>query len=311
MEIMKVIVFAGGDSPERDISLKSGKQVYKALKKRGYNVVLVDPSAKNFFKKLIEFKPECVFIALHGGKGENGVIQGFLETLNIPYTGSGVLSSAICMNKIIMKKILKFHNIPTPPFVIVEKNKIPYIPFSFPVVVKPANLGSTIGIKIVKKEKYLKSAIENCFKFDEEVFIEKFIEGKEITIGVLGNEKIEILPAIEIRTKNGFYDYRAKYTPGESQHIIPPQLSEKNIKKANKIAEKVYKITKCSGFARMEMMIDKKGTPYILDVNTIPGMTETSLLPDAAKYKGISFEDLCEKILNYAIEKWKTKQKEE
>jgi len=122
---------------------------------------------------------------------------------------------------------------------------------------------------------------------------------------------VEILPAIEIRTKNGFYDYRAKYTPGESQHIIPPQLSEKIIKKANKIAEKVYKIAKCSGFARMEIMIDKKGIPYILDVNTIPGMTETSLLPDAAKYKGISFEDLCEKILNYAIEKWKIRQKEE
>lgn len=311
MEIMKVIVFAGGDSPERDVSLASGKQVYKALKKRGHNVILIDPSEKNFFKKVIEFKPDCVFIALHGGKGENGVIQGFLEAINIPYTGSGVLSSAICMNKIIMKKILKFHNIPTPAFVVVEKDKIPYIPFSFPVVVKPANLGSTIGIRIVKEKKYLKSAIEESFKFDKEIFIEKFIEGKEITIGILGNEDTEILPAIEIRTKSGFYDYKAKYTPGESQHIIPPQLSEKIIKKANRIAEKVYKIVKCSGFARMEIMIDKKGTPYILDVNTIPGLTETSLLPDAAKYKGISFEDLCEKILNYAIEKWKIRQKEE
>jgi len=311
MQIMKVIVFAGGDSPERDVSLVSGKQVYKALKKRGYNVVLVDPSARNFFKKVIEFNPECVFIALHGGKGENGVIQGFLEAINIPYTGSGVLSSAICMNKIIMKKILRFHNIPTPAFVVVENNKIPYIPFSFPVVVKPANLGSTIGIKIVREKKYLKNAIEETLKFDKEVFIEKFIEGTEITVGILGNENVEILPAIEIRTKNGFYDYKAKYTPGESQHIIPPQLSEKIIKKANEIAEKGYKIVKCSGFARMEIMIDKKGIPYILDVNTIPGMTETSLLPDAAKYKGMSFEDLCEKILNYAIEKWNIRQKEE
>ena len=152
MEIMKVIVFAGGDSPERDVSLASGKQVYKALKKRGHNVILIDPSEKNFFKKVIEFQPDCVFIALHGGKGENGVIQGFLEAINIPYTGSGVLSSAICMNKIIMKKILKFHNIPTPAFVVVEKDKIPYIPFPFPVVVKPANLGSTIGIRIVDNE---------------------------------------------------------------------------------------------------------------------------------------------------------------
>ncbi|HOV21909.1 MAG TPA: D-alanine--D-alanine ligase [bacterium] len=308
---MKIIVLAGGKSPERDVSLMSGKQVYNALKRKNYSVILLDPSKKTFLKKLIEFKPDCVFIVLHGGKGENGVIQGTLETLNIPYTGSGVLSSAMCMNKIITKKFLKFHKIPTPPFVVVEKNKKFHLPFSFPVVVKPANLGSTIGIRIVKKEKELKKAVKECFNLDNDVFIEKFIEGKEITIGILGNEKIRVLPAIEIRTKTGFYDYKAKYTPGESQHIIPPEIPEKFLKNAYNNAKKVYKIMRCSGFARMEIMINKNGVPYILDVNTIPGMTKTSLLPDAAKYAGINFDDLCEQILNYAIEKWKKKQKEE
>lgn len=306
---MKVIVLAGGDSPEREVSLSSGKQVYRALKKMGHKVVLIDPAKKNFFKKITEFKPDCVFIALHGGKGENGVIQGFLETLNIPYTGSGVLSSAICMNKIIMKKILSFHKIPTPEFVVIEKGVKPEIPFPFPVVLKPASLGSTIGINIVKGKKFLKEAIEECFKFDSEVFIEEFIDGREITIGILGNEKIKVLSPIEIKTETGFYDYKAKYTPGASQHIIPPRMPEKWIEKAKGIAKEVYRILKCSGFARMEIIVDKKGTPYILDVNTIPGLTQTSLLPDAARHAGITFEKLCQEILNYAIEKWKTGQK--
>jgi len=308
---MKIVVLAGGESPEREISIKSGENVLKALRKKGHEVLYLDPVDRNFLTKLLKFKPECVFIALHGGKGESGIIQGFLETLNIPYTGSDVLSSAICMNKIVMKKILKFHKIPTPPFVIVEKNKKVSLPFPFPVVVKPASLGSTIGIKIVKKKRELKKAIEECFNFDNEIFIEKFIEGKEITVGILGNEKIEILPPIEIRTKTGFYDYKAKYTPGESEHIIPPNISAKSLKKVKEVAEKVYRIMRCSGFARMEIIVSKRGIPYILDVNTIPGLTETSLLPDAAKAKGITFENLCEKIIMLAIQKWKQKAEEE
>lgn len=306
---MKIIVLGGGESPEREISIKSGKNVFKALKKKGYEVLYLDPTDKNFLNKLIKFKPDCVFIALHGGKGESGIIQGFLETLNIPYTGSDVLSSSICMNKIIMKKILKFHKIPTPPFVPVEKNKKVSLPFPLPVVVKPANLGSTIGIKIVRKKRELKKAIEECFNFDNEVFIEKFIEGKEITVGILGNEKIEILPPIEIKTKTNFYDYKAKYTLGESEHIIPPEISIKSLNKVKEVAGKVYRIMKCGGFARIDIILSKKGIPYILDVNTIPGLTETSLLPDAAKGKGITFENLCEKIINLAMEKWKQKVK--
>ncbi|MCM8825660.1 MAG: ATP-grasp domain-containing protein, partial [Candidatus Omnitrophica bacterium] len=184
---MKIVVLCGGDSPEREVSLVSGDAVAKALSKK-HRVFKLDPAQKNFLKKLEQLKPDCVFVALHGGKGENGTIQGFLETLNIPYTGSGVCASAICMNKIITKKILMFHEIPTPDFVVVERNVVSEPPFGYPCVVKPANLGSTIGISIVKNVSEMKRSISKTFKLDSDVFIEKFINGKEITIGIIGNQ---------------------------------------------------------------------------------------------------------------------------
>ena len=303
---MKIAILYGGESPEREVSLKSGKCVYYALRKK-YDVKLFDPSKKNFINKFLKFNPDIVFIALHGGIGENGAIQGFCETLKIPYTGSGILPSALCLNKIICKEILSYHKIPTPPFVVIEKNKPIKMKFKFPVVVKPANLGSTIGVKIVYNKEQMFSAIKEAFSIDEEVFIEKYIDGKEVTVGIIGNEEIEVLPIIEIRTRKGFYDYKAKYTPGESFHIIPPELPKNLIKKVENIAIKTYKVLKCSGFARMEIIIDKKNRPFVLDVNTIPGLTKVSLLPDAAKFKGISFSQLCEIILNLGLEKWKKK----
>jgi D-alanine-D-alanine ligase len=153
------------------------------------------------------------------------------------------------------------------------------------------------------------SAIKDAFLIDNEVFIEKYIDGKEVTVGIIGNEKVEVLPIIEIRTKKGFYDYKAKYTPGESFHIIPPELPDNLIKKIENIAVKTYRVLRCSGFARMEIIIDKKNRPFVLDVNTIPGLTSVSLLPDAARFKGISFTHLCEIILNLGLEKWKKKIK--
>jgi len=303
---MKIAILYGGESPEREVSLNSGRCVYNALRKK-YNVKLFDPSRDNFIYKFLKFKPDIVFIALHGGIGESGAIQGFCETLKIPYTGSDVLSSAICLNKIICKEILIYNKIPTPPFWIVEKDKKINVNFKFPVVVKPANLGSTIGIKVVYNKKQMFSAIKEAFLIDNEVFIEKYIEGKEVTVGIIGNEEPEVLPIIEIRTKKGFYDYNAKYTPGESFHIIPPGLPDNLIKKVEDIAVKTYKVLRCSGFARMEIIIDKKNRPFVLDVNTIPGLTKISLLPDAAKFKGINFTQLCEMILNLGFEKWKKK----
>lgn len=305
---MKIVVLYGGNSPEREISLLSGKSVAEALKKRGHSVVLLDPVEKDFVKKIIKAKPECVFIALHGKGGEDGTIQGFLEVLDIPYTGSDVLSSAICINKIITKKILLYHKIPTPLFCEVKKSHDIKLPFGFPAVVKPANMGSTIGIKIVKNRKALNEAVKECFKLDREVFVEEYIKGTEVTASVLGNENPEVLPVIEIETPTGFYDYKAKYTPGGSKHIIPARLEEKIIKKIEGIALEIYRILKCSGFARMEMIV-RRGIPYVLDVNTIPGMTGTSLFPDAARAKGISFEELCEKIVKLGIERWQKQKK--
>ena len=306
---MKIVILAGGDSSEREISLRSGKEVFNALKKKGHELFLLDPVEENFCEKILKIKPDCVFIALHGGKGEGGIIQGFLETLNIPYTGSDTLSSAICLNKLVSKKILKFHKIPTPDFIVVDKSFSPEkIPFKYPVVVKPASQGSTIGIKIVEKESELYKAIKEAFNYDNEVFIEKYIDGKEVTVSIIGNENPKVMPIIEIITPTGFYDYKAKYTPGGSIHKIPPDLPENVIKKVEDVAIKAYKAVKCSGFARIEIIVSKKGTPYILDINTIPGLTKTSLFPDSAKAAGIPFEELCEKIINLALEKWKKKQ---
>ena len=229
---MKIVILAGGDSSEREISLRSGKEVFNALKKKGHELFLLDPVEENFCEKILKIKPDCVFIALHGGKGEGGIIQGFLETLNIPYTGSDTLSSAICLNKLVSKKILKFHKIPTPDFIVVDKSFSPEkIPFKYPVVVKPASQGSTIGIKIVEKESELYKAIKEAFNYDNEVFIEKYIDGKEVTVSIIGNENPKVMPIIEIITPTGFYDYKAKYTPGGSIHKIPPDLPENVIKK--------------------------------------------------------------------------------
>jgi len=306
---MTIVVLSGGDSPEREISLKSGREVSLSLRKKGHSVFILDPAGKNFVCKILEVKPDCVFIALHGGKGEGGAIQGFLEILNIPYIGADVLSSAICLNKLITKKILSFHNLPVPDFLPLEKPSIPdNIPFGFPLVVKPASLGSTIGISIVHEKNKLLPAIKQCFSYDKEVFLEKYIKGKEITVSIIGNENPEVLPVIEIDTPDGFYDYDAKYTPGGSIHKIPPDISSKTIKKVKQIALLTYKVLKCSGLARTEIIVDKKGIPFILDVNTIPGFTRTSLFPDSAKAKGISFEDLCEMLINLALEKGVTKE---
>lgn len=305
---MRIAVLYGGISSEREISLRSGKAVARALKKKGHRIFLLDPAGKNFLKKLLDTKPDCVFIALHGEKGEDGTIQGLLEILNIPYTGSGVRASAICMNKIITKRLLMQQKIPTPLFLEVKKGSPVKIPFPFPVVVKPANMGSTIGIKIVKNKIEMQKAINECFKLDSEVFIEEYIKGIEVTAGVLGNEDPEVLPVIEIETPTGFYDYKAKYTPGGSRHIIPARIERKILQKIENIALQTYKLLGCSGFARMEMIV-KKDIPYVLDVNTIPGLTETSLFPDAARAKGISFEDMCEKVVKLGIERWQKQKK--
>ena len=302
---MNITVLAGGDSPEREVSLTSGRCVSTALVKKGHTVKIVDPARENLCRHVIENRPDCVFIALHGGSGEGGAVQGFLETAGIPYTGSDTGASALCLNKILSKTLLAAENIPTPGFHRIDPGHgKPENPFGFPVVVKPARLGSTIGISIVREEKSLPEAVTRALSYDTLVFLERYVPGTEVTVSILGNTTPRVLPMIQIETPSGFYDYRAKYTPGGSTHRIPPALEDAVLDRIGAVSLETYRVLGCCGFARTELIVDRRGNPFVIDVNTIPGLTETSLFPDSARAAGIEFDELCETLVQLGIEKW-------
>lgn len=310
MQDIKVLVLMGGESTEREVSLRSGQAVYKALSNKGYNVSTLDMNSKSA-AEIKEIAPDVVFIALHGNRGEDGTVQGMLELMRIPYTGSGVACSAICMNKVFTKKLLSYEGIPTAPFTILKKweyNNRRQVAeelidkLGLPVVIKASSQGSSIGTYIVKQAGQLLPAIDNAFRYDSEVIAEKYIEGMELTAAVIGNSEPQVLPVIEITAENEFYDYQAKYTPGKCAHIIPARISDETRTKVNQLAEQTYITMGCKGFARVDFMVDKCGNPYVLEINTIPGMTEMSLVPDAARAANIPFEELVEMIVNFAVE---------
>jgi len=307
----KVAVLLGGKSAEREISLKTGEAVYQALLELGYTAIKID-TAGPVISQLNDFQPDVVFIALHGKYGEDGTIQGVVETLGYPYTGCGVLASALAMDKIYTKKILVYDGIPTAKFMTVAQNDIAFenLPnfynkvkeeIGYPLVVKAPTQGSTIGIYFISKEEELLESIKNAFTYDPVIMIEKFIEGTEVTVSVLGNEKPFALPSLEIISKTGRYDYKAKYTKGLSEHIIPARVPKETDQLISELAVKTYKAIGCRGFARVDFIVDKNLQPFVLEINTIPGMTETSLLPDAARAVGIEFPQLVEKIVNLAL----------
>lgn len=307
----KVLVLMGGTSEEREVSLNSGNNVYKALEQKGFQVEALDLSKDNL-GRIADIAPDVVFIALHGKNGEDGTVQGYLDLLDIPYTGSGVATSAICMNKILTKKLLSYEGLPTPDFIIMKKKTFDQAAFvvrslvqkfGLPMVVKAATQGSSIGTYIVKKEDEILPAIEAAFQYDQDVLIEKYIDGILLTVSVLGNENPCILPIIEITSNNEFYDYESKYTPGMCEHLIPARINEDLQNKIARISEETYKSLACRGFARIDFMVDRKGQPYILEINTIPGLTNMSLVPDAARAVGISYEDLIERLVKLALEK--------
>jgi D-alanine-D-alanine ligase len=294
----KIAVMMGGLSREREISLKTGKAILKALSEKGYPVIPFDVGS-DVAEKLVREKIECAFLALHGRFGEDGTIQGMLELMRIPYTGSGVLASALGMHKIISKKLFLCEKIPTPRFEVFQRkeikkdlSKLAFL--SLPVVVKPAREGSTIGVSVVQREEELGPALKKAAEYDEEILVEEFMKGKEITVGIL--EDIP-LPVIEIVPKSGFYDYYAKYTKGETQYIVPARIPREKYLAAQEMSLKAFQLLGCSGVARVDLMTDENENPYVIDVNTMPGMTETSLLPKAALYAGIPFTDLVERIL--------------
>jgi D-alanine-D-alanine ligase len=294
----RIAVMMGGLSREREISLKTGKAILKALVEKGYNATAIDVG-KDVPEKLVKERIECAFMALHGRFGEDGTIQGMLELMKIPYTGSGVLASALAMHKIMCKRFFLCESIPTPRFEIFRREEIKKdlpkkMSLPFPVVVKPAREGSTIGVSIVQREEELGPALKGAGEYDEEIMVEEFMKGKEITVGIL--EDIP-LPIIEIVPKSGFYDYHSKYTKGETQYILPARISRGKYLYAQEISLKAFQTLGCSGVARVDLMTDEDENPFVIDVNTMPGMTETSLLPMAASYVGIPFEDLVERIL--------------
>jgi len=289
---LRVAVLFGGPSPESEISRKSAESVAKGLAKKNHEVFLVEltPELPEVLKVI---SPDKVFIALHGVPGEDGTVQGLLEILGYEYTGCDVFSSAVCMDKDFTKRILKTHGIPVPAG---ETFFFPEIPeaVEIPCVVKPAKGGSTIGTSIVKRKEDFKKAVEKAYEYDNKILVEEYIEGRELTVGVLNGD---VFPIVEVVAKDGFYDYSAKYERSDTKYIVPAEIPPKTRERIEKLAKKVYKVLSCKGAVRVDMRLDKWNNPYVLEVNTIPGLTERSLLPKSAMKKGMSFEELVDKML--------------
>ena len=307
---LKIVVVYGGISTEREISLNSGKAVYEALKTHGYNSTKLFDLSRDNVGKLIDMKPDIVYLALHGKGGEDGSIQGTLELAGIPYTGPGVSASAICMNKIFTKHILKSANIPTADYLeyylddLSDINKISkeiIKKFGLPVVLKSPCQGSSIGVEIVSKESDMARAINSIFSYGNQMLVEEFLAGIEITLPIIGNEVPVVLPDIEITSEREFYDYAAKYTAGLCHHIIPSRISEQDRSLIREIGLRVYKEFELCGISRIDFIIDKQKGPMVIEINTLPGMTEMSLVPDAGRAAGISFDGLVSKILEYGL----------
>jgi D-alanine-D-alanine ligase len=292
----RIGVLMGGVSREREVSLKTGAAILQALQEGGYQAVGIEVSS-DIVKRLLQESIEVAFIALHGRWGEDGTVQGLLELLRVPYTGSGVLASALAMHKIKAKEIFLFHNIPTPEFITPQEEGFEEPPFLPPWVVKPASEGSTIGVGIVMDQKGLEGAIRNARGYDQQVLVEQFIEGKELTVGIL---KGEPLPVIEIAPRGGFYDYEAKYSPGMTEYLCPAPISEGKQREVQEISLKAFHALGCRGCARVDLRLSEHGEVFVIEVNTVPGMTATSLVPKAAAHVGISFPHVVEVILNEA-----------
>jgi D-alanine-D-alanine ligase len=310
MQNNRILVLMGGFSEEREVSLRSGTAILNALLKLGYEAGAIDLKTSSV-QDIVDYKPDIVFIGLHGEDGEDGTIQGLLEILGVPYTGSDVASSAIGMNKVLTKKLLTYEGIPTAPFTILKKSEFKSTEsevqtllkdLGLPMVIKAATQGSSIGTYIVREEQDILKSIQTAFTYGSEVLAEKFIDGIEVTSTVIGNDTLEVLPLIEITSANEFYDYESKYTPGMCTHIIPARVNDDIQKNIAFLSKQVYRAIGCRGYSRVDFIIDKKGNPFVLEINTLPGMTEMSLVPDAARAAGISFEELVDKIVKLGME---------
>ncbi|HTP42149.1 MAG TPA: D-alanine--D-alanine ligase [Nitrospiria bacterium] len=295
----RIGVLRGGQSTERDVSIRSGAAVAGALKRQGYEVTELEPDRALLAHLSGEIEVNCrievAFIVLHGRGGEDGQIQSVLEWAGIPYTGSGVLASAIGMNKAVTKQLMHVDGIPTPQWFRWRRGASPPPVERFPLVVKPTSEGSTVGVSIVTAPGDLPDALEQAGRYDGDVLIEEYIDGAELTVAVLDGEP---LPPIEIVPKESFYNYEAKYTPGRCEYRLPPvNVTEPVWREAQGFAARLDRLLGCAGATRVDFRVDRAGRPWVLEINTVPGMTEASLLPKAAAAAGLRYDEVVLRIL--------------
>ena len=290
------------------MSLKSGAQVQQALRGLGYEVTAVDIHL-NTWDLLRDGGFDCVFNALHGRQGEDGTVQGMLELLGLPYTGSGVLASALCIDKTRSNEVMVGAGLDVPEFeeLEIEEGVAADVVdrlvsrYGLPLVIKPVREGSTIGLTIAQDADQVASGLVLAGRYDRRVMAQRFQVGTEITVGVLATPELQVLPTLEIVSENPVYDFDAKYTAGRSHHIIPARIPESARQRASDAAGRAFTALGCSGMARVDIIVDAQGSPWVLEVNTVPGLTALSLLPDAAKAAGISFEEMCRRLVEHAV----------
>ncbi|MDA1191019.1 MAG: D-alanine--D-alanine ligase [Candidatus Poribacteria bacterium] len=303
----RIGVLMGGMSGEREVSLRSGTNVVAALRRQGIGCLPIDPRDEHWTAKLDGI--DAAFLALHGRDGEDGRMQGFLDTMEIPYTGSGVLASAVGMNKVVTKTLLLANGLPTAPYVLISNREDLRAQvddvgdrLGFPLVVKPTSEGSSLGVSIVRNPDDLLPVLKKTFYDYKAIFAEKYIKGMEITVGLVGvDQRLRALPVLELVPKNEFYDYEAKYTHGMTQFFIPARLTDDLTTRVQEIAVKAHLAVGCHGFSRVDMMVSTDGEPFITEINTLPGLTDLSDLPAQAKAAGVSYDELILEILESAF----------
>lgn len=299
----RVGVVMGGTSAERDVSLRTGEGVARALESRGHEVVrVVLGPEKPADQALREASVDVAFLALHGRFGEDGCIQGMLEMMGIPYTGSSVLGSALAMDKLKAKEMFRLHNVPTPPYYVASASDLEEIEdlhgsFGFPVIVKPRGEGSSVGLTLAHDMSELRAGLDAALEHDRFALVERYVKATEVHVGILDGR---VLGAIEVVPKSGLYDYQAKYTPGETEYILPPRIAPTRARGVMNLAERAARALGVSGACRVDLLVTEGENEYVLEVNTLPGMTPTSLLPKIAAHAGLDYATLCEAILEGA-----------
>jgi len=310
----KIAVLMGGRSLERGVSLKSGRRIARALNERGYVVLEVDVD-ESMVSTLMAEKPDLAYIALHGKGGEDGTVQELLEVLGIPYTGPGPLPCIIGFNKVLSKELFIANGIPTPRYYTISSSaledmgasallKVVWEKLGGPIVVKPAAQGSALGVKIVEDPAALGPALIEALSYDDRVVIEEFVRGTEIAVAVIDDDVPRALPAVEVVPESGFFDFDSRYTAGKTEYFVPARLTEDVAAEAARIAVEVHKLLRCKDLSRVDMIV-RDDTPYVLELNISPGMTETSLLPLAAEAAGMYFADFVERLVELALKRSK------